>query len=355
MPTAVQIKGSPDFRFAAKFDIGDYLKEFFNKDDFKQQAEDIELLECENEKIEIVTYLVYMKLYEQEIPLGGLSTLAENTPGNSFISPRNITLTSGSLEVPSLDFGDYLKDFSFDNSSVKSKLYISGSPIIEGLSVKLTVADGVPVENRRNTASGLKGRKDTYDGIALPEGGADIDFPFSDDKFNVDYEIFVKAGETINKEWMNDPSVFVELAVWLPFKFKATKAGAEVKLPEDLFPEGDLFGRENSDGDNTITEMLESLDFAMKMNTNPFEGASFIVKSKGIEINNPIKGNSLEFALDEKKMEVINSPESYPFAPKLKLIFNNGGILSFPREFVITEISFKAKLNHTIDLSGGIN
>jgi len=154
---------------------------------------------------------------------------------------------------------------------------------------------------------------------------------------------------------MTDPSVLVELAVWLPFEFIAHKNGAELKLPDDLFPEDDLFGRSSSSSDNTVTEMLESLNFAMKMNTNPFTGASLIVKSKGVEINNPIKDSSLEFALNEQNMKVINSPENFPFAPQLKLVFNKNGELSFPHNFVITEIAFGAKLNHTIDLSGGGN
>jgi hypothetical protein len=353
MPNSVQIKGSPDLRFSAKFDMGDYLKDFFNEDDFKQKAQDIVLLDCE--KTSVVTYLVYMKLYDQVLTLPFPNTVDFTATG----SDKNLVPTPGSgyekLEVPALDFGEFLDGFSFNQNSIVSKLYLSGSPIIEGLSVELKINGGTPLPPKKgNRASGLKG-KTTYDKTELPSGGTEIDLPFDGNKLIIEYRIFVKEKDTIKKEWMTNPSIMVELAVWFPFEFIADNGGAELKLPDDLFGEGDLFGREDPGGGNTVTEMLESLSFAMKMNTNPFTGASLIVESKGIKISNPIRGASLEFALNEQNMKAINSPANFPFVPKLKLVFNRGGILSFPRNFVITEIAFKTKLNHTIDLSGGIN
>jgi len=348
MPGAVQIKSSPEFRIAAKFDIGGFLTEFhngFKKDD----DERIKLLDCVN--TEIVTYLVYMKLYNQQIPLNSIIG-----GDGDFTAPSDIELVKSELEVSALDFNDFLKDFSFDQNSVKSKLYISGSPIVNGLSVKLTIDNGAPVTNKgNNTARGLID-KNTYNGTALPQGGVDnITLPFKGESVKIDYGIYVKQGDKIERVWMTNPSVLVELAVWLPFNFTAKKAGAKVELPDDLFPQGDLFSRKNPDSDNTITEMLESVSFAIKMNKNPFAGAKLCVDSAGINIENPIVGTSLEFSVDEQNMKAINTPANFPFVPKLKFVFANGGRLSFPRNFVITEISFKAKLNHTVDLSKGIN
>jgi len=349
MPTSVQVKGSPELRFSAKFDIGNYLEELHNG--FQEEKDDIVLLDCK--KTDIVTYLVYMKLYDKEIPLDGLNSLAEAAAGNSFTIPNDINLIDDNLEVPALDFGEFLDGFSFDKTSVKSKLYISGSQIVNGLSVELKVDNKKLTSYSGNKASDLKG-KNAYDKIGLPDGGVEIDLPFDGDEFKINYIISAKSGE-FYKEWMNDPSVLIEIAVWLPFNFTANHAGAEVKLPDDLFPEGDLFGRESPNSDNTVTEMLESLSFAIKMNKNPFTGAKLNVTSTGINIENPIGGASLEFAVNEQNMKAINTQANFPFAPKLKLVFDKSGGLSFPRNFVITEISFKAKLNHTIDLSKGIN
>jgi len=349
MPNAVQIKGSPDFRFAAKFDMGDYLAGFFN--DFKEDKDEVKLLDCE--KTGVVTYLVYMKLFNEALPLDNLTDKGM-TAGVDFVVPEDIPLTTGKLDVPSLDFGDFLDGFTFNQGSITSRIYVSGSPIVNCLSVKLTIKGSAATLAKASQASGLDG-KTTYDKAALPENGTQIDLPFDGNEVPIDYTILIGKGETIKKEWTNAPSVFVEIAVWLPFEFTANKDKAELKLPDDLFSEGDLFGRENSDSGNTLTEMLESLNFAIKMNTNPFTGASLIVESKGIQIINSISGASLGFAINEQNMKAINSAENFPFAPQLKLVFNKGGMLSFPRNFIITEITFKAKLNHTIDLSGGMN
>jgi hypothetical protein len=356
MPNAVQVKGSPDFRFSAKFKIDEYLADLHKG--FEEEKDGVVLLDCE--KTDIVTYLVYMRPYDQEITLpsaitSGGSDFTNNTGSDIVLVPSPPGSGYEKLEVPALDFSEFLQDFSFDPNAIKSKLYISGSPIVNGLSVELKINGGSPITKKGNTASGLKTDKKTYDKTTLPEGGVDIEIPFNGDKIDIEYKIFVAKNDKIEKAWMTDLSVLVEVAVLLPFKFIATKPGAEVKLPEDLFPDSDLFGREKPSGDNTITDMLESLSFAMKMNKNPFKGAKLVVESREINIVNPIGVTSLEFAIDEKTMKAINTPANFPFTPSLKLVFDKDGGLYFPRDFFINEISFKAKINHTIDLPGGKN
>jgi len=350
MPTAVQVKGSPDFRISANFDIGNYLKDFVNKDNFTTDDK-VELLDCVNK--DIVTYLVYNEVYYDNVKTDGL-------PGINGITTSDVTLASGSIAVPAFTFDSEFKDFKFSQENIKTKLYISGPSIVEGITVKLTMTPSQELAKSKanNKPSGLKGKKETYNGTELPDGGFYVnDLPFDSTKLTINYTILVAANTTIKAEWLNNntSNVLVELAIWLPFEFTAIKDRAEIKLPDDLFPEGDLFSRESTDSDNTVTDMLESLSFAMKMNTNPFKGAKLSLESKGISIENPIKSDSLEFAIDEKTMKAINTPANFPFSPKLKLVFDNGGSLSFPRNFVVKEISFKAKLNHTIDLPGGKN
>jgi hypothetical protein len=355
MPNAVQVKGSPDFRFSANFDISEYLKEFINKDSFNT-ADKVELLDCVNK--DIVTYLVYNEVYYNTVNTSGL-------PPINGITPSDMQLATGSIAVPAFTFDGEFKDFKFSQENIKTKLYVSGPSIVGGITIKLTIpAPPSPAKelvNRKanNRASGLKGKKGTYNGNELPDGGIDVNgLPFDGSQINLTYTIYVAKDTTIKAEWLsnNTSNVLVELAIWLPFEFTTNKNGAEIKLPVNLFPEGDLFGRESTDSNNTVTDMLESLSFAMKMNKrDTFKLVRLSVESKGISIENPITSDSLEFAIDEKTMKAINTPANFPFAPKLKLIFNNGGGLSFPRNFAITEIAFKAKLNHTIDLPGGKN
>ncbi|MCL1958056.1 MAG: hypothetical protein FWF68_00495 [Spirochaetes bacterium] len=350
LPNAVQVKGSPELRFATKFDIGEHLEGLINKDSFTT-ADKVELLDCVNK--DIVTYLVYMEVYDEKVSTTGL-------PAVNGTTTSDVPLTTGNISVPAFTFDNEFKDFKFNQENIKTKLYISGPSIVEGITVKLTMSPSKELAKSKanNKSSGLKDKTKTYNGTELPDGGFYVnDLPFDGAQLNITYTILVAANTTIKADWLNNNNskVLVELAIWLPFEFKADKDGANLPLPDDLFSDGDLFGRENSDGDNTVTKMLESINFAMKMNTKPFEGAFFIVNSTGINIRNPIKSASLEFALNENDMKTVNNPANFPFAPKFKIVFNQGGTLKFPREFYIKEISFNAKFSHTIDLAGGIN
>jgi len=351
MPTAVQVKGSPDFKFSADFDIGKHLEGFFKEDSFNSNN-DIDLLDCVN--TEVVTYIVYMKLLDDKITLTGIDINNNYTPTTEQKWYPTDNGEYAELKVPAMDFGNFLTGFSFDESKIKSKLYISGKKDPGDLSVELKIGDAASTKYKAdNKATGLNVKKETYNGTDLPNGGKEIDLKLDGKETSIKYKILVQAHDTIKKEWLQDPSVLVEIAVWLPFNFTADKEGSEVNLPNDLFPEGDLFGRESPNGDKTVTDMLESLNFAMKMNKDPFTRARLSVESKGINIENPITGASLEFPIDEQNMKIINTPANIPFTPKLNIVFAKDGTLSFLRNFFITEIAFKAKFNHTIDLPGG--
>jgi len=350
MPSAVQVKGSPEFHIASEVDIGGHFKDFFKEDTFDSESK-VDLIDCV--KKEDVTYIVYIKLLDQGVSLSGVSDTQD------FTAPSDINLAIGVLTVSALDFGKNLEGFSFDKTLIETKLYLSGNSTgggTDGISVELKINDvTAPQPYKGNRASGLKGEAAARktDRTALPAGGVSVPLKLGKQATKIDYKVFVKAGDTIKKEWIKNPHVFVELAVWLPFHFIADGDGASVELPQDLFSDSDLFGRESADSGNTVTKMIESLSFAMKMNKAPFTRASLNLKSAGkpgIEIIDPISVTSMEFALTEKDMKAINDPGNIPFAPKLKLVFGKGGSLSFPRDFVIKEIAFKAKFSHTIDL-----
>jgi len=362
IPEKVQVKWSPNFQFAASFDIGEQLNESFKKDDFKTN-DDIYLLECSN--TEIVTFLVYKEAFNENLSVQNeLNDMIDiGSINTSFTITDDKELKKQEIKIPAMNFDSdkfNFDNFTFDQSSIKSKLYISGSPMVNVLTVKLTKGEEVLLNETKaiDKKSNIDVSKETYDKTELPDGGIAINIPFDGkEELTITCTISVKQGETFYTEWMNSNSaILVELAVLLPFKFKATIDNAEIKLPDDIFSnDKDLFGRESPGSDDSITDMLERLEFAMKMNTSPFNGASLIVESANIKIESTLSGNSLGFAIDEATMAKINSPQGYPFAPSLKLVFKNSGTLSFPKEFIIKEISFKAKINYTYDLKGGIN
>jgi hypothetical protein len=235
IPSAVQIKGSPDFRFSANFNMGDYLEDLFNEEDFQPATGDeIKLLKCE--KPPIITYLVYMKLYDAQIPLNNTITGS----GDDYYVPIEITLVpvpgsgdDNKLEVPALDFDNSFEGFSLNEEKIKSKIYVSGSEIVDCLSVELKINNSTTIKFSPSKAKSELDGKTTYDGNELPTGGAEIALPFDGKGFTVEYKIYVEAGKTIKSAWMNNPSVLVELAIWLPFEFIAKDSGTELSLPED--------------------------------------------------------------------------------------------------------------------------
>jgi len=301
---------------------------------------------------EIKTFIVHINLYEDEIELppeieGALYLLPS---GGNLLIPSELDLVPAeTVPVPVLDFSEFMSGMSF--KSVKTKLYISGSDILDILSIKLIVDGGAPQIFQLEQFKSESGLDDTeFDGNELPEGGLEITLPFDGQSFDISYSLFIEQNTLIPRSILDDDKkVYIEIAVWLPMDLEADDDGALFKFPDDFFPNEDLFGRKSPEDSNPVNEMIESLMIVISLNKNPFSDAVLVITSTDaitgnvITIENPFNNNALTFGINSMQMMQIN--KDYPFAPKFSVKFAKGGALLLPMNFKATEFAFKAKLN----------
>jgi hypothetical protein len=351
MPSSIEIRGTPEMRFSTSLDLSEHVKGLFAD---IEDSDDFEVFNCINTPI--MTLIIYMELFNGE--LESLDTLNALLGSNTSVSvSNNVPLVNEDepLILPAMNF-DIFDGFELISADIKSKLYISGSEIANIISVNLNIDNNAKGPYKKNGASGLA---DNFPGFALPHHGSDIALDFRGEESEIKYSIFIEAGETVTADMLIDPSVKIELAIWVPLRFNV-EPGAILDLPNDMFSEDeDLFGRNNL-GDDIMGDMLESLSFLITLNTaDPFRDAFLIVESGNegnpnhITIKNPITGNSLDFIITDQKMQEINT--KFPFTPKLSIFFEESKILGFPRELYATQLYFKAIINYSIDLARGGN
>jgi len=352
IPSAIEIKGTPEIRFGANLDIGDLLKDMVDGlfDNFSGSGDGPKFIKCTN--TDINTFIIYSVVLEQPIVGDEFNNLSEavNLLGGSHSTPASIDLISGvtPIEIPSIDFSEFLGGFSF--ADFKANMYISGSSIVNALTVELDI-NGEKISRKGNKSSGLKNVVE-YSETNLPEG-IEIPFTFDGNEITIVPRVYIEADTVINSAMLSNPTILIEIAIWLPLVLTADNDGAKFEFP-NLFSGSDLFGRESPEDPNPVGDIVEWLSLEIKLSgTNPFTNAKLVVESKPagqtpIVIETPFGGNSLNFKIDESDMEKINS--SYPFIPEISLRFDQGGKLSLPRSFKATEFAFIARLGFKIDL-----
>jgi hypothetical protein len=385
LPDKVTVKGSPHLKVAAEFNLGGFLSDIM-KDVFGNDDEDgFKILECTNRGIEYFTFLIHMDFINQEIDTSPIGI--PDMPGEITIFIEGIPITINVADVLG-DFkytvkdrivlfsssepitlpldglfaglGDYLTDFEFNEDLVKAKIYVSGSEIIDFFTVELDFGSTDIKMNKTNFGQSHISNyinDNKYTASALPNKGMELPIASLLNKredIEINFKIYLEAGTEIDPVLLNnskDKNILMEMALWFPLSFNIA-SGTEMKFPEDLFSGDDLFGRDKPGEENLIIDMIESLDFSMKMSRNPFTNASLVVQSKGVNIVNELKTNSFDFAVRSLDMDAINDPSNFPFSPQIKIVFDNNATISLPREFYITEIAFKARLSTSIDIGG---
>ena len=342
MPTAVEIRATPELEFSASFNFSDYFEEMIN---FEGKEN---IYYCT--KTEDLTYLFYTVLSEGTD--NEFVELKDILPGIQYteIELYNSKKNNSPIIIPAPDEDEGLRDFRF--TKTESRLYISGSKISKRLTIEIWINDD---DGNAETFNGIDDKFNddlldrynfNFEGLELPPNGGKIENLDFNGEVEVNFRIFIAIGEDIETGDINDPfNIKVELATWLPFMLEAVKEGAEIKLPQDLFSEGDLFGRESADDDSII----ESLHFSIGLNKNPFTDATLVITSgDDIRFENPTSPTAIGFPITETMMQTIN--RSFPFSPKLSLRFKQGGRMSIPRNFHTTGVYFKARINYRIDL-----
>ena len=349
IPSKIEIKGNPDIRFAAIFDIGKELGSIFGEafDD----NETLKVINCVNTPVK--TFIIYSVVLDEELTLSDEIKNALTEPNSSIKLNEKIDLIKDSdeIEIPSINLDQFVKDFSFKNYKVN--MYISGSDIVDILTVDLEIGDKTTSNKGRNNCN--LGSAENFSGAALPNGIDITDkMKFDGNEIKITPKVYIKKDETITSNMLNDPKVKIEIAIWLPLTLVADSNKAEFLFPEDLFDQNqDLFGRASAADAGSISEFIQSLGIEIKLNgSSPFTSADLVVinEAGNITINNPISGNALKFDIDETAMKEIN--KNWPFAPKFKMEFQKGSELSIPKELKTSEVALKAKLSYKINLEG---
>jgi len=407
IPTAIEIIGSPSVKFAETINVGkmfeDLLKSAIDKD------EKLKMIPCTNEKIDIITNLIYVKLLEDNYDdLEKREDIKKIFPDTTLIpdqhigidiptipleNPETLILVDSEkdignrLIIPLSELGSLLPGFKFYSGKGKSdqegvykvKLYFSGSEIIEKTKMSIKIFE-VQKEDDGETYTILPGSKpticdgDDHNGIGLTveesdieiwekdeeykeesfiAGGASIDIPLTNHDIAISFEVFIPKGETLLLSDFAASHIKVELVIWLPLKFEAVEENPKLYFPAGYFfsSEDDLFGRGEPDSESLIFDIVESLSVDINFKKHPFYGGDLIIKSPGVEITHRIeKDDLLSFVVAEDDMNEINKPENWPFTPDIIIGFSEGDTLSFMTDFKAIEFVFKPKVRYRIDL-----
>jgi len=349
-PSAIEIRGNPEIAFPANIDIVKIISEALAEG--AEGAHNFTLINCNNTFIQ--TYMAYMDLFDDD---GGEMTVP-NLPIIGTVPSEGVNLFNESqlpyILIPLSSFNDYLTGFTL--SGVKFIVFTSSNKpeLLDLLSIEVIV-DGTPIApigNFPSKKSSIANWTNGYNGNDAPIGSKTIDLPLVCNDTTVKFRVFIEGGKTItDPDIFNNAKLSVEVVFWLPLVFEADAGGGELTFPDDVFSNGDdLFGREDADSENKMSDFIESLELNFRFNYPVFSGANLIVTSQNITIVNKATGNSLGFSIDEATMADINKPENYPFIPKLKIEIDPGRTLVFPNGLKAKELAFKAKIRHRIDL-----
>jgi len=394
IPSAIQVKGSTELRFASVMDFGkmftDMLEQGF------EGMDDMSIIPCIQTADQ--TFLVYMELFNVTFSVGedidgnpilsltgyddiNISDYLDQTdPNLNHILDEEMDVVEEDEEpmvVPLSGMGDYLKGFKFDDDDLKghkTKLFFSSSEdneLLKKLSIEVFIngesTGKNPILAIGNQSSGLKDMTE-YNGSAIPAGGLAIEIPFDGRDVDVTFRLFFPEGTELTKDDFDDGDIIIEIAIWLPLRLVPIQGeDPEIVYPEGIFDaENDLFGRKDPNDDSLMADMIESLFLEIKFNVNPFKGADLVVFNmcskvncveqgcncgrQLIQITNKLNGDAFSFKISEDDMKLINSPEHWPFTPNFKLHFGSESEVIFPREFKTEEFAFVVNINYTHEL-----
>jgi hypothetical protein len=365
IPSEVVIKGTPAFRFTVSgISIGEMFEESIHEaieEAFKDDDEMI-LIRCTGTAVQ--TYMVYSELFIETIKLDNLDIWEDMSDElKAFLASYDINFTTtkpevlfvSSLDIPFNDVGDIIPGFTFKDAFVS--LYISSAGELAGLfSTQIDFDDGEPPINTHLNRNQAKVFQDSwedngYSGAEVPPGGNKIPFnrPLDED-FKINFSVYIDEGTVISsRNLFDDVEIVVEAIIWLPLVLAGADGGS-IDLPEDMFPDTDLFGRDSVNDDFLFGDVIESFVLEMVLDNNPFVDVDLVILNNGVEfIRNPLTSSTLFFPISEKDMDKLNSEL---FIPKIKIEFNDDSVLTIPRDFKINikQFAFSARVNYTIGL-----
>jgi hypothetical protein len=345
-PKEIEIKKqTPELIFEADVDDVELSKVFGDLDFDFGTASNIKIINCVN--TEILSLIIYIDLFEGDIGdiLRDELDYALNFPDDYKISTNiipTLVQSSAPINIKIPDFsGTPLEGFTIN--PLQTRMYLSGS---NDKFLNLLVADVTGSDHSfgRSQPSGLSDINE-YNGLSLPSSNNTFNVSFEED-FDVEFEVYFMKDREIEAGWLKEELyIFVELAVWFPFKFIAGPDVKDMKLPfDDLFSSSnDLFGRNSADADSLV-DYIDNLSLEIVLNRNPFPDSALIVTSGSQQLNSVIKGNALNILIEKDDI-------NFPFFPSFSIGFKEGDTVIVPRVLIVENFAFKAKLTHSIDLS----
>ena len=379
MPSELEIIGSPSLKFAANMNFGNYFNNM--ADEIINSDSTLKPLACTNPALKIMTFIIRMEIfnkenYKCEVDLGSFNNgigsitidkgagapvdipveLVDNSTGRKLFVLKNEEIIAESDDPYIMTFkgiDEYLEDFEF--TRIQSKIYISGSELANAVSIDLheVKPDGteiliVPDGQIIKGPSGIKDIEE-YEGIGLPEGGAEIDLSDtinSGGQFAIKYKIFLPEDTEIDLDWLNEPqSIVAEIIIWLPMTFESIDDNAIIKFP-DFF-----------DGVNDALKSFAEIGFIKNMNMNiaidplnPFGNGSLIMSDNTYgDINCPLDDYHFYFKFTSEDLDYINNNV---FKPRFYILYpNKNSLLEIPNgDIMITTITLNAWIKHNMEL-----
>ena len=372
LPSSIEIIGTPELSFNANKSLTDMFEGMVGIPESELKTD---ILPCKN--VEYQTYIIRMELYNDELDID------LNLPGNELNGQSFSTIPGGKIKmhedvevlqntINSISFGGGLNNYfeNFEFSEVNSTIFISGSDIINYIRLEVeglpapdgadpNYHDGIYKIYPTNTSSGYESWGDEYSEETMPEGCKTFNissYIMSGETLDINFKVYLIKNEEIELAWLNLP-ITVEFIVWYPLVFTATNDDAKIDFPDDFFgdSESDLFGRSepNQENNNSLLDIIQSLELTIKLSHNLFNGAKLNIKSKGVTIStDELHDQYIRFNIDEENMKKINEPENYPFNPKFSFNFKKDGRINVPWELNVEEFSLNARIHHVISLTG---
>jgi len=365
LPSAIEIRGTPEIIIPAKGNFSDIFETFIRESFSSEEAEDLKILICDHDSVKIMTFVLYMPMISEDNEeievfkanfVGGLGIPGYIYPsGMDFIVTNRYEIASGSETIELEDFTHALDGFLFDG--IEAKLYLSGTSFVDKLSIDVTIG----TETKRlttsnvNVADYMSGEFYTFPG--LPGEGIDVDlegFINNRDDLIIGYDVSVEPGppgspKIVTMDEIQEAYVILELVVWLPLKMKAGPGGATLEIP-DMFgeEETDLFGRESGD-DSPLSDFLDWMEMEIGLDPNPFAGGELIISNAGEVVSrNIMAANSFNIKFDSEAMKTIN--ETPIFSPTVSIYFDEDEGFSIPRNLLVDFLRLRAGLKYRIDL-----
>jgi hypothetical protein len=373
MPSEVEITGSPSIKFAANMNFNDYFSDML--DDALTADGDSKRIPCTNPSLSYMTFLMRMETFRKEnyeckaddvfdtdLQIGNIKINGEpvkveyHKTGKEFlVLDENKTIFSSS-EPYKLTFKgieEYIDGFEF--TDIKSKVYISGTQLVDVLNIDLYQVDSnnfetliVPDSIVTKGSSGVESLEE-YTGLDLPPGGGEIPLKNiinSGGDLILNCIIKLPKYTVIDYDWLAElHTITVEIVIWFPMALEAVEENAKFKFPDFFDGIGDVLKSLAGTG------CIETININIGIEpSNPFGNGIFVINDDNYEpIQSPLNNNSFSFGLNQKDVDYINKN---PFDPNFFVLYPQIGTkLEIPNgDIMTTTVSLDAKFKYNMDL-----